>query len=149
AEQRLHRHLERRFLASLEIVRLVREPLIQLRREAESGASLDASHPRLGDPRVRNSVEGRVDLDGVEVLCHVGETVEPRGLARWIDDAVPVVVRPAGDSDSDHGGILTEVAQPPGMTYTACHSSEETPWQKSASRRRRKTGRPNTPWNLP
>src|SRR6476659_7663322 len=54
----------------------VREAAKALSREFEIGSVRHAAHPALRMRRRRDSIEGRVDLDGVEEAGKIGELVE-------------------------------------------------------------------------
>ena len=84
-------------------VALVGEAPVQLGREGEARIVRDPPRPVARLARVRNPVEGRVDLVGVEERCQQREPVEASRRALRVDDAAPVLVGPTRGSDPDLG----------------------------------------------
>ncbi len=70
------------------------------------------ANPQLGQVRLDVSVERSVDLDHVEAARQNLQRVLFAVLhARRIEDAVPVLVRPAGSADADLRGWIQEDLQ--------------------------------------
>ena len=61
--------------------------------------SLDPTFTHLGG---WDSVEGVVELNGIEVLGEISQRVKLRLLWRRINDSFPIIIRPPRRADTDH-----------------------------------------------
>ena len=81
------------------------ESLPELGGELEARFGGDASNPLLGELRTQRLIEGSVDFDGVEELREIGSFVETCIAMGGVNDAIPILIGPAGGADANFAGL--------------------------------------------
>ena len=69
---------------------------VELGRKLEILAPRHFVDPQSGKLRPQRAIERRVDFDDRKVAGEVSRFVEAARAGRWINDALPVLIRPAG-----------------------------------------------------